>query len=135
MSKFAVLIQPWSISVKSWYFFVDQGGTKLPWGKEWKLIEAHDMEAARRKGRRARDSRPGPCHGVWPSRRRLKDHGIEWMGNAGVCLNCGSGFMYEERAIKKALKKMLPRHNFKRSAASNAKAFASTKSKDGQYPI
>ena len=27
------------------------------------------------------------------------------------------------------------KHDFKRAAAENAKAFASTKSKDGQYPI
>ncbi len=28
-----------------------------------------------------------------------------------------------------------PRHNFKAAAARNAKAFASTKSKDGMFPI
>ena len=81
MSKFAILIKPHGVYVKEWTFFVKQGGTKEDWGKNWKQVEARDIEAARRKGLRIRDGR------------------------------------------------------FRRAAARNAKAFASTRSKDGQYPI
>lgn len=133
MSKFAVLIKPWSISVKSWYFFVDQGGTAQPWGKGWRQVEAHDMEAARRRGEMARDVRPGPCNRAF-SERPLKNHLIRsWSEGVGFCSECGRSFRWSEADIKRSLSRQ--RHNFKAAAARNAKAFASTKSRDGQYPI
>lgn len=136
MSKFMVLIRTYSVAVKQRRFFVDQGGDREPWGKDWQEVEAHDLEAARRKGLLARDSRPGPCERTWPSRRLRKDHRVNWSGNAGICLNCGTGFTYDEGVVNKALKEpRRRRHNFKAAAARNKKAFASTKSKDGQYPI
>jgi hypothetical protein len=135
MSKFAILIKPWAVSVKAWWFFVEQGGLKEFWGKEWMPVEAHNIEAARRKGLRARDTVKGLCERTWPSPRKLAAHSVGWGGPTGICFNCGKGFLYDERAIKRSLKVPSRRHNFKASAARNAKAFASTKSKDGQYPI
>lgn len=135
MSKFAVLVKSWSISVKSWYFFVDQGGTTQPWGKGWRQVEAHDLEAARKKGELARDVRPGPCNRIL-SGRPLKNHLIRsWSEGVGFCAECGRSFRWSEADIEKRLKGFRRRHNFKAAAARNAKAFASTKSKDGQYPI
>lgn len=50
MKKFAVLIKPWAVYVKDWPFFVEQGGTREAWGKDWVGIVARDLESARRKG-------------------------------------------------------------------------------------
>ena len=136
MSKFAILIKPWGVFVKAWRLFIEQGGLKRPWGKEWRTVDAHDIKAARRKGKTARDTVAGRCERTWPSRRKRKAHSVNWFGNAGVCLNCGSGFLYEEIRIALALRTPnKPRHDSKKAATRNAKAFASTKSKDGQYPI
>lgn len=57
MKKFAVLVQPWAVYVKDWLFYVDQGGLRECWGRGWRPILARDIESARRKGERLRDSR------------------------------------------------------------------------------
>lgn len=57
MKKFAVLIKSWGVYVKDWDFYVSQGGLKQSWGKNWRKIEARDIESARRKGTRIRDKK------------------------------------------------------------------------------
>jgi hypothetical protein len=59
MKKFAVLIRPWAVYAKEWSFFVEQGGLRDSWGKEWVPIMARDLESARRKGY-AKDGRRDP---------------------------------------------------------------------------
>ncbi len=52
MTKFAVLIQPWGVYVKVWWFFKQQGGTRKKWGRNWRPVMARDIESARRKGKK-----------------------------------------------------------------------------------
>jgi len=48
MNKFAILVGPsGSTFVKDYDFFVEQGGLKDPWGRNWKIVEAPTSEAAR----------------------------------------------------------------------------------------
>jgi hypothetical protein len=60
MQKFAVLIEPWSVYVKEWSFFLEQGGRRQKWGRRWRPIMARDIESARRKGYRIRDGKDSP---------------------------------------------------------------------------
>ncbi len=136
MSKFMVHIKTYAVYVKAHNFFVEQGGLSQEWGQHWQKIEARDIEDARRRATKARDTMPGACKRTWPSRRNRKAHRVHWAGNHGICLNCGKGFFYSDRRVAAAIKKLsTSRHNFKAATKRNAKAFASTKSKDGQYPI
>ena len=48
MNKYAILVAAsGSTFVKEYDFFVSQGGTTQEWGKNWKIVEAESIEAAR----------------------------------------------------------------------------------------
>jgi hypothetical protein len=49
MAKFAILVSKVSghTFVKDYDFFVSQGGTRDEWGKNWEIVEAPTLEAAR----------------------------------------------------------------------------------------
>lgn len=60
MKKFAILVGPsGSTFVKDYDFFVSQGGTTEGWGKNWKIVEALDMDAARVIAIQEPGARPG----------------------------------------------------------------------------
>jgi hypothetical protein len=40
---------------------------------------------------------PGKCERCWPSKRKQKAHSVVWVGMAGICLNCGKGFLKRRR--------------------------------------
>lgn len=50
--KFRILVEPWATYVKDADFFEAQGGLREPWGKNWREVEAEDIEAARAIGDR-----------------------------------------------------------------------------------
>lgn len=41
-----------AVYVKEWQFFVEQGGLREPWGKNWLLIEAESIDDARKRGKK-----------------------------------------------------------------------------------
>ena len=45
-----VLIQPWSVYVKTAAYFVEQGGLKDDWGKNWIGVKANSIAHARELG-------------------------------------------------------------------------------------
>lgn len=47
---YAILLDWPEVFVKEYSFFVSQGGTKQPWGKNWKKIKAKSIADARAKG-------------------------------------------------------------------------------------
>ena len=55
MKIFYVLIEEWSVYVKSAEMFESQGGETQPWGKHWTQVQAADIEEARAKGIQLRD--------------------------------------------------------------------------------
>lgn len=55
MPVFYIKIEPKTIHVQDETLFRTQGGPYQPWGKEWRKIEAVNLEAARREGVRLRD--------------------------------------------------------------------------------
>ena len=57
MKKYAVLIQPWGVGVKEWWYYVEQGGLRQKWGKHWRGIFATSIEDARIRGFRIRDGK------------------------------------------------------------------------------
>jgi hypothetical protein len=52
MNDYMVLIQPWGVYVKERSFFIQQGGLRDPWGKNWRRVRASSLEAARNKGKK-----------------------------------------------------------------------------------
>lgn len=44
---FMVSVTPWAIYVKGRDFFLEQGGDKAVWGKDWKEVEARSISEAR----------------------------------------------------------------------------------------
>lgn len=62
MKQFAVLVRPWGVYVKSWSFFIRQNGLTQAWGRDWVMIPAKDIEAARATGERRRKRLKGAAH-------------------------------------------------------------------------
>ena len=40
---------------------------------------------------------PGRCSRTWPKKKVFRAHSVHWAGNAGICLNCGKGFLKRVR--------------------------------------
>ena len=47
-----VLIKPWSVYVKTANYFIEQGGLKNNWGKNWIGVEANSIAHARELGQK-----------------------------------------------------------------------------------
>lgn len=62
MKQFAVLVEPWGVYVKSWTFFIRQGGATQEWGRNWVRISAKDIASARAKGERRRKRLKAGAH-------------------------------------------------------------------------
>ncbi len=52
MNDYMVLIQPFGVYVKERSFFLEQGGRRDNWGKNWRRVRARSIEAARNKGKK-----------------------------------------------------------------------------------
>ena len=51
LNRFYILIKPWAVYVKEGDFFVEQGGLTEPWGSEWRIVMARDVDHAREIGK------------------------------------------------------------------------------------
>ena len=51
MGLYYVSIQSWAVYVKEGAFFIDKGGLRSEWGRNWMPIEANSIEHARQLGK------------------------------------------------------------------------------------
>ena len=55
-TMYYILIKPWAVYVKDGQFFIDQGGLKNDWGKNWVPVWANSFDEARQIGINMREN-------------------------------------------------------------------------------
>lgn len=83
MADFYVSISESNVGVKEGAFFIEQGGTREPWGKHWQKVDACCLYDARRQGIALRREKHPTSHRTLGESGNMRDVWPE--GYEGCC--------------------------------------------------